>query len=65
MPLDYILSFIGEFLAGFLIPFLAFALPALAFSPLLRARWNSMLKTIEDIIVEFLDMIVRWVLGME
>jgi len=65
MFLDYFFSFLGETIAGLIIQFLAVAVLALAFSPLLRVRWNVLLREIEDFIAEFADRTVRRILGME
>lgn len=65
MLLYYILSLLAEIIAWLLIQPLAVAVQALAFNPVLQARWNLLLMEVEAVLGEYAEWTVRWILGME
>jgi hypothetical protein len=65
MLLYLLLSFLGEILVSLIVEPLSLAVAALAFNPLLQARWNILLMQIEEVVGEFVERTVRRILGME
>lgn len=65
MLLYYFLLFLGEIIVCLLIRPLAVAVQALAFNPVLQARWNLLLMQVENVLGEYAEWTVRWILGME
>lgn len=65
MLLYYFLLFLGEIIVWLLIRPLAVAVQTLAFNPVLQARWNLLLMQVEDVLGEYAEWTVRWILGME
>jgi len=65
MLLYYFLHFLSEAIAWVIMRPLAVAIQALAFNPVLQARWMLLRMQIEDVLGEFLERTVRRILGME